>query len=56
MALITIQNMLAGIKPNWAVLMPMTHMMTQFTAASSQPCQQRRPTKIVEIMVNTQER
>jgi len=56
MALTTMQNTLAGIKPNCAVLMPMMHMMTQFAAASNQPCQQRRPTRIVEAMVNTQER
>ncbi len=56
MTLITMQNTLAGINPNWAVLMPMMHRMTEFTVASSQPCQQRRPTKIVEIMVNTQDR
>jgi hypothetical protein len=56
MTLITMQNTLAGIKPNWAVLMPMMHMMTLFTVASSQPSQHRRPTKIVEVMVNTQDR
>jgi hypothetical protein len=36
--------------------MPMMHMMTQLTAANSQPCQQRRPIRIVEAMVNTQDR
>jgi hypothetical protein len=50
------QNMLAGIKPSWAVLMPMTQMIALFTVASSQPSQHRRPTKTVEAMVSTQER
>jgi hypothetical protein len=48
------QNKLAGIKPNYSVLMPMMHMMTLFTVASSQPSQHRRPTKIVEVMVSMQ--
>ena len=56
MTLIAMQNKLAGIKPNWAVLMPMMHMMTLFTVASNQPSQQRRPTNIVEVMVSTQDR
>ncbi len=54
--LIAMQNTLAGIKPNWAVLMPMMHMMTLFTVASSQPPQHRRPTRMVEVMVSMQER
>jgi hypothetical protein len=56
MTLITMQNILAGIKPNWAVLMPMMHMMTLFTVANTQPSQHRRPTRIVEMMVSTQDR
>jgi len=44
------------MKPNCAVLMPMMHMMTLFTVANTQPSQHRRPTKIVEVMVSTQDR
>ena len=51
----TKQNMLAGINPNWPVRNPMTQMTRLFTAASAQPSQQRRPTRIVERMVKTQE-
>lgn len=56
MALMTMQKTLAGMKPNCAVWTPMTHIMTLFTVASSQPSQQRRPTKIVEVIVNTQDK
>jgi hypothetical protein len=54
--LITMQNTLAGINPNCAVLRPMTQMSTLFTPANNQPSQHRRPTKIVETMVNTQDK
>lgn len=56
MTLIAIQNRLAGMKPSCAVLMPMMHMTTLFTVASSQPSQQRRPTRMVEVIVSTQDR
>ena len=56
MTLITMQNTLAGIKPSCAVLMPMTHIITLFTVANTQPSQHRRPTRIVEVMVSTHER
>jgi hypothetical protein len=54
--LITMQNILAGTKPSWAVLMPMMHMITLFTVANTHPSQHRRPTRIVEVMVSTQDR
>lgn len=56
MALTTMQNTLAGTKPSCAVLTPMIQMSTLFTVANAQPSQQRRPTKTVDAMVNTQER
>jgi len=34
----------------------MMQMMTLFTAHKAQPSQQRRPTKIVDAIVNTQDR
>jgi hypothetical protein len=55
-ALMTRQNTLAGMKPIWAVLNPMTHTTTLFTPASAQPSQHRRPTRMVDATVNTQER
>ena len=56
MALITMQNTLAGIKPSCSVRSPMTQMSTLFTPANAQPSQHRRPTKIVDAMVNTQDK
>lgn len=56
MALITMQKMLAGMNPIWAVLNPMMHTTMQFTPAKAQPSQQRRPTRMVDAMVNTHER
>jgi len=56
MALITMQKTLAGMKPNCAVRIPITQMMMLFTPANAQPSQHRRPTKMVDAIVNTQER
>ena len=56
MALITMQNTLAGIKPSCSVRSPMTQMSTLFTPANAQPSQHRRPTKTVDAMVNTQDK
>jgi hypothetical protein len=56
MAAITMQKTFAGTKPSCAVRTPITHMITLLTAASSQPSQQRRPTRIVDATVNRQER
>jgi hypothetical protein len=56
MPLITPQKMLAGIKPIWAVRNPIMQMMPQLIAPRAQPSQQRRPTRIVEAILNTQER
>ena len=47
---------LAGMNPICAVWNPMTQMIKLFTAASTQPCQHRLPTKIVEPMVSAQDR
>ena len=55
-ALTTIQNTLAGMKPSCAVRSPITHMMTLLTPARAQPSQHRRPTRIVDATVNTHER
>jgi hypothetical protein len=55
-ALITMQNTLAGIKPSCSVLRPITQMSTLFTPAKAQPSQHRRPTRIVDAMVNTQDK
>src|ERR1700719_5001944 len=55
-ALITMQKMLAGMKPSCAVLKPITHMTTLLMPANAQPSQYRLPTRIVETMVNTQDR
>ncbi|MFZ0478859.1 MAG: hypothetical protein WAL71_06895 [Terriglobales bacterium] len=54
--LITMQKTLAGMKPSCPVLNPMTHTITLLTAASAQPSQHRRPTKIVDAMVKTQDK
>jgi hypothetical protein len=56
MALTTMQKILAGMNPSCSVRKPITHMMTLFTPANAQPSQHRRPTKMVEATVNTQER
>ena len=47
--------MLAGTKPSCSVLNPMMQIMTLLIAARTQPSQHRRPTRMVEIMVNTHE-
>jgi hypothetical protein len=52
----TMQNRLAGMNPIWAVLNPMTQTTTLLTPASAQPSQYRRPTRMVDAMVNTQDR
>ncbi len=56
MALTTMQKRFAGIRPNCSVRRPMMHRITQLIAPSAQPSQYRRPTKIVDEIVNTQER
>jgi hypothetical protein len=56
MALTTMQNRFAGINPACAVRRPMTHISTLLTAQSTQPSQRRRPTRIVEATVSTQDR
>ncbi|HTX76787.1 MAG TPA: hypothetical protein VMD29_11325 [Terracidiphilus sp.] len=50
------QKRLAGINPNWSVLNPMTQISTLFTAATSSPIHNLRPTRIVESTVNKQEK
>lgn len=50
------QNTLAGMKPNCAVLNPMTQMMALFAEATIHPCHMRRPTRTVERTVSRQER
>jgi hypothetical protein len=52
----TMQNTLAGTKPSCAVRTPMTQMIALFTPDKIQPSQQRRPTRIVDTIVSTQER
>jgi hypothetical protein len=54
-ALTTTQKILAGINPNWAVRKPMTHTTTLLIPDKIHPSQQRRPMRMVEAMVNTQE-
>lgn len=56
MALTTMQNMLAGTNPSCSVLIPIIHISTLLAPASAQPSQHRRPTRIVDTTVNTQER
>jgi hypothetical protein len=56
MALTTMQNTFAGIKPDCSVRSPMTHISTLLAAQSTQPSQRRRPTKIVEATVSTQDK
>lgn len=55
-ALMTMQNTLAGMKPSCSVLSPIMHMSTLLTPANAQPSQHRRPTKIVETTVRTQDK
>jgi hypothetical protein len=55
MALMTMQNTLAGMKPSWSVLKPMMHTTALLMPANAQPSQHRRPTRIVDVMVNTQD-
>jgi hypothetical protein len=47
------QNKLAGTKPNCAVRIPMTQMITLFIAATTHPCHNFLPTSTVEITVKT---
>jgi hypothetical protein len=49
------QNRFAGTKPNCAVRIPMTQIMTLLIAATNHPCQSFLPTRTVESTVNTQE-
>jgi hypothetical protein len=51
----TKQKTFAGIKPHCAVWSPMMQTTTLFMAASAHPSQQRRPIKIVDTMVRTQD-
>jgi len=55
-ALITMQNMFAGMNPIWAVLNPMTHTTMLLTPANAQPSQYRRPTRTVDATVNTHDK
>lgn len=50
------QNKFAGINPDCSVRNPMTHISTLFAAQTTQPSQRRRPTRIVERTVSTQDR
>jgi hypothetical protein len=56
MALMTMQKTLAGMKPSCSVLRPMTQMSTLFTPANAQPSQHRRPTRMVDATVKTQDK
>jgi hypothetical protein len=55
-ALITMQNTLAGMKPSWSVLKPMMQTSTLLTPANAHPSQHLRPTRIVDEMVNMQDK
>lgn len=44
------------MKPNCAVLIPMTQIMTLFAAANTHPSQHLLPTRIVDKTVNAQEK
>ena len=55
-ALTTMQKTLAGIKPSCSVRSPITQMMALLTPAKAHPSQHRRPTRMVDAMVNMQER
>jgi hypothetical protein len=48
--------MFAGMKPNCAVLNPITQTMTLLTAARIQPSQQRFSNKMVDKTVRMQDR
>lgn len=56
MALTTMQNKFAGINPDCSVRKPITHISTLLAAQSTQPSQRRRPTRIVEATVKTQDK
>jgi len=56
MALITMQKTLAGMNPSCAVRMPIMHITTQLAPASAHPSQHRRPTRIVDTIVSTQDK
>ena len=56
MALTTRQKTFAGMSPVCAVRIPITQMITLLIAHKAQPSQQRRPSRMVEEIVNTQER
>ena len=43
------------MNPNWAVRTPIMHTMALLIAATTQPCQSFRPSRIVPSMVRTQE-
>ena len=55
-ALTTMQKTFAGMNPSCAVRNPIMHIIALLTPASAQPSQYRRPTRIVDAMVKTQER
>jgi len=54
--LITMQNTLAGMKPNCAVLTAMTQTMALLMLARIQPSQQRLPIRMVDTTVRTQDK
>jgi hypothetical protein len=56
LALTTMQNRFAGINPDCSVRSPMTHISTLLAAQITQPSQRRRPTKMVERTVSTQDK
>ena len=56
MPLIAMQKTLAGTNPSCEVRIPIMQMMKLLTVARAQPSQQRRPTKTVDAIVNTQDR
>ena len=55
-ALITMQNTLAGMNPSCSVRRPITQMSTLLTPARAQPSQHRRPTRTVDATVKTQDK
>lgn len=56
MALTTMQKMFAGMNPSCAVRKPMTQIRMLLTPASAHPSQHRRPTRIVDAIVSTQDK
>jgi len=50
------QKRFAGMKPVWAVRIPMTQMTMLLMPATIQPCHLRRPISTVETIVNKQEK